>query len=318
MLQEFHRGIYEYLWSEHKFVALGVSIRAYNNTANKLVTPAQCLKMLKKLLNYALAERPEHLSALLSAYMQIKRYLTRSEREDLIKTLLADEHAGAEKIYAAALKFSETSLFGCRLFFPAGQAIYKFWDVQHHPGLWLCFGPFQLHLTPEQLLFKALTADGLSHENWSESCSKLKNGMTGAEFAEIDSSVANVLLKNNMVAGAGNNFWLHPRSNFNYEKMQSIGHEFDLQHFTGLVLESFWDSAEAGFEPLATVPEFDYFKLHFEKLQPVNSGHTCEESFALLQEKFSNLESAPSIGVETAYQEIHPEKSEHGNDETED
>ncbi len=317
MLQGFHRGIYEYLWSEHKFVALGVSIRAFNNTASKLGTPAQCLKMLKKLQNYALAERPEHLSALLSAYMQIKQYLSRSEREDLIKTLLIDENAGAEKIYAAALRFSETTLYGCRLFFPECHAIYKFWDVQHHPGLWLCFGPFQLHLTPEQVLFRALAAKVFSHEEWVRTCTRLEKGMANAEFASLNASLKTVLLNNNMVAGAGNYFWLHPRAGFNYESMQIVEHTLDLQHFAGLILESFWDSAEAGQETLATLPELEDFKLHFEKLKSINSGHTCEEAFAFIQEAFNDLDSASGIGVETAYQEIHSEESEHGDDETE-
>ncbi|MEW6712871.1 MAG: hypothetical protein AB1403_23840, partial [Candidatus Riflebacteria bacterium] len=180
MLQPNHRGIYEYLWSEHKYLALGVSIRAFQTTASRLGNVRQCQTMLKKLLKHALADRPEHLSALLSAYMLVKPYLSRSERECLIKTLLGNEETAAEMIYSAALQNQESTLYGCRLFFPLGRGVYKFWDAQHHPSLWMCFGPFQLHLTPSEFLYLATRRTDV--KDFREAFLKLTSGAQRSDY----------------------------------------------------------------------------------------------------------------------------------------
>lgn len=319
MLQPFHRGIYEYLWSEHKYVALGYSIKAFNNTASRLCTPRQCLTMLKKLQNYALAERPEHLSALLSAYMQIKPHLSRVEREEIIKTILASEDDGAEKIYAGAIRFAETTLYGCRLFFPGPDAIYKFWDVQHHPGLWLCLGTFQLHLTPAEVMVRALLAGHTEKKAWVEACAELKQGVSTTTFASWPESLTASLSANNMVAQAGKTMWLHPRADFAYAGMNIEQPVYDVQHLAGLTLEKFWDSAEPGNETLASQPDFQQFKQNFEKLTTELSVQgQVEEAFSFLAETFSDLDSVSGVGMETAYEQIDAEQSEHGDDETED
>ncbi|MFZ5949369.1 MAG: hypothetical protein ACOYXC_01590 [Candidatus Rifleibacteriota bacterium] len=320
MLQPNHRGIYEYLWSEHKYLALGVSIRAFQTTASRLGNVRQCQTMLKKLLKHALAERPEHLSALLSAYMLVKPYLSRSERECLIKTMLGNEDTAAEMIYSAALKNQESTLYGCRLFFPEGRGIYKFWDVQHHPGIWMCFGPFQLHLTPSE--FSYLAARRADAKDFSDAFLKLSSGTKRSDYNSWPEKIRFLLETCNMVALAGDKAWLHPRAHFDFSRIEAAKPDFSAGEAAALTMEKIWDESEQSGDLVGEVPEFDLFKTTFEDLA---SNEIL--NFSLLTEAYdlvtsicssSELQSESGVAVETADEEIYSEQGEHGDDETED
>ena len=48
MIQPAHRGIYEFLWSEHKNSVLSVSIKAFQGIASKLGKRPMLLALMKK------------------------------------------------------------------------------------------------------------------------------------------------------------------------------------------------------------------------------------------------------------------------------
>ena len=318
MLQPNHRGIYEYLWSEHKYVALGVSYKAFNTCASKLGTIRQCLNLLRKLSNLALAEKPELISALLSAYMHVKPHLSRFEREDLIKTLLTEEQRAAELIYEAALKHEETTLYPCRLFFPPERGLYKFWDVQHHPGQWLCFGPFQLHLTHSSVYFKIRKEIG--HPELLDAIKALKAGVSNNEYPKWPEHLRQNLENNNMVAIAGTKAWLHPRADFEYSDVSCSPPDFSIEEKAGLVLEKIWDSEEFGKEYFAQLPEETLFNQTFDSISDHFNWQRdeAEAAYDFLNKAFSQIDSTSGIGMETTHEQIDSEEGEHGDYESED
>ena len=91
MIQIAHRGIYEFLWSEHKNSILSVSLKAFQGIASKLGKRPMILSLLKKFAEHAYDEETEHYNALLNAYDEVKKVLNRSERQLIMETLLVDE-----------------------------------------------------------------------------------------------------------------------------------------------------------------------------------------------------------------------------------
>ena len=164
MIQQAHRGIYEFLWSEHKNSILSVSIKAFQGIASKLGKRPMILALLKKFAEHAYEEETERYNALLNAYDEIKKVLTRKERQIIIEALLENEDEAARLIYEMPLKYDCKVLSGCRLFFPREQGVYKFWDAQDRPGLWCCFGAFQLHLSTNQVMNKISISTGIDKE----------------------------------------------------------------------------------------------------------------------------------------------------------
>ena len=53
MIQTAHRGIYEFLWSEHKNSVLSVSIKAFQGIASKLGKRPMLLALMKKFAEHA-------------------------------------------------------------------------------------------------------------------------------------------------------------------------------------------------------------------------------------------------------------------------
>ena len=64
MIQTPHRGIYEFLWSEHKNSVLSVSIKAFQAMASKLGRRPMLLALLKKFAEHSYEEETERYNAL--------------------------------------------------------------------------------------------------------------------------------------------------------------------------------------------------------------------------------------------------------------
>jgi hypothetical protein len=330
MLQPNHRGIYEYLWSEHKYIALSISIRSFQTTAGKLGKIPQCLTLLRRLLSHAKSDKPEITGAVLNAYMHLKPHLSRAQREEIIETLLAKEAVGRQMIYDGAIKYDEASLFGCRLFFPLQKAIYKFWDAQDHPGLWQLFGPFQLHLTPPMVFKRLITANLASADELRNKLKQLQQGVSIEAYREWPETLREGLENSNMVAMPGVKAVLHPRAGSMIDANDNFEFEFNLYHLAAFALEKIWDDSDQ--EQIGQMPEFEEFARYFnaERLREYNwrENFSCEEAFEFLTNAYNEQKqreqgktvenSAAGIGMEAADEKVYPEKSEHGDDEAED
>ncbi|GAB4280680.1 MAG: hypothetical protein Kow0029_25400 [Candidatus Rifleibacteriota bacterium] len=329
MLQPNHRGIYEYLWSEHKFVALSVSIKAFQTTAGKLGKLPQILTLLRRLQNHSTSEKPCFMDGLLNAYMQLKRHLNRRQRYELIETLLSSQKKGAELIYTQANKFKESTLYGCRLFFPIGKAVYKFWDAQDHPGLWCCFGPFQMHLNPQEVFNRVAQKTGMDAAEMRNLLKSLSTGLSIDNYQNISENIRSSLEHNNLVAKPGLSAYLHPRARTLLACSQETHKKYDLFSLAALALEKVWDEQP---ETISQLPEFSVFKNFFnrEALSEYcwNDNYRAEEGFEFLANVFYDqkhyeqgkgriYQLDSSVGMEAGDEKVYPEKSKHGNDEPE-
>ncbi|HNX74344.1 MAG TPA: hypothetical protein PKM56_01485 [Candidatus Rifleibacterium sp.] len=338
MLQPSHRGIYEFLWSEHKYPVMAVSLKAFQGMAARLGRRPQLLALLRKIAEYTYAERTENYNALLNAYLHIKPLISRARRHEIIETLLSDEARAAGYIYADALKNHDTSLSGCRLFFAPEHAIYKFWDAQDRPGLWLCFGPVQLHLTPQQVFNRICHEAFIAPGELLKKLHQLRGGIDIGEFSSWDRRLQTVLQQNNLVAvPGGGSVWLHPRLPF--DSIAAVNEIYDSDFLTAALfsIEKIWDAAEYPPELIGQLPDYALFsEAYHGKNHPAiiwKPEFSCDEAFEFVGHLFwqqwckdngqagkdePEAGSAASIGMETADQEIDPEEGEHGDDETGD
>lgn len=331
MLQPSHRGIYEYLWSEHKLCTLAVSIKVFQGMTGKLGRRPQILKWLRRLAVLAGEERPELYNALLNAYMAIKPFLARKQRHQLIETILADKVAASELIYQHTLTFQEKSLYGCRLFFKGTRSLYKFWDAQDRPGLWLCFGPFQLHLTPRQIMTRLICKTELSSDDLHKRLTILKKGISEEEFLTWPGTLRQQLIDNNLVALPGHSAFLHPRAEIITDCEAAL--EVDLYTAAALVLEKLWDNAEFPDDVLAELPQHNDFVEAFQAdfLPEViwQKSFCSDEAWDFIAGMFwrqkcqeagqpkaeIEAEELPGIRMEPADQKVDSEECEHGDEE---
>lgn len=303
--------------------------------ASRLGKRPQLLTLLKRLADYAFAEKKENYNALLNAYMSVKSGLSRPDRQKIVETLLVDEKTTARMIYEEALKADEKSLSGCRLFFAREHAIYKFWDTQDRPGLWQCFGPFQLHLSPQQVFSRVSLESGIAPADLLSQLNTLRVGISAEEFANWPAELSLVLQQNNMVATPGGQVaYLHPR--IQIERILPVAETFasDTLSVAAMIIEKLWDTAEFIPEVIAQLPDFNEFNRMFaaESLPAVvwNNDFNVNEAFELLGQAFwqqqakdngqlsegaDESSSGPSVGMETADEEIDSEEGEHRDDE---
>lgn len=264
MLQPAHRGIYEFLWSEQKNSVLGISMTAFQGIVSKLGKRPMLLSLLKRFAEYAYEDEAEMYNALLNAYDDIKKTLKRSERQLIMETLLKDEAETARLIYELPLNYNEKVLSGCRLFFPREQGLYKFWDAQDRPGLWACFGPFQLHLTPQQILDKIAISTATDPELVLNMLKALGNGIRIDEYLSYPENVRIMLQHHVMVAMPGKKAaWLNPRINVAQLTPDVTKLELDQLEVSALALEKIWDEAEYMPDVIAKAPEEADFKAAF-------------------------------------------------------
>ena len=209
---------------------------------DKLYVLNYVLALIKKFAEYAYEEETELYNALLNAYDEVKKTLSRQERQLIMETLFNDEAETARLIYELPLKYGDKTLSGCRLFFPREQGLYKFWDAQDRPGLWACFGPFQLHLTPQQVLGKISISTGISPKEIISMLNILKNGISVDEYSAYPENLRIKLQQHVMVAMPGKkSAWLNPRiivSDFS-ENIEPL--KVDQIEASALVMEKIWD-----------------------------------------------------------------------------
>lgn len=330
MLQHSHRGIYEFLWSEHKYSVLGVSVKAQQNQSSRLGRNPQILSFLQRLHELCHSPQPEYYNGLLHAYLHIKGVLSRQRRFELIETLLNDQQAATLMIYKEVLTHSEKSLYGCRLFFPC-QAIYKYWDSQDKPGLWLCFGSFQLHLLPHEVFARVAAASQLTPAALKERLLALQSGLQISDFNNWPAALQKALLLNQMVATPGNEAYLHSRINLEHFDCQLGDERDDLYTTAAKALEMVWDNASLNDPLVGSLPEYDEFMNAFKAITEnttadfsIDEGwqfiatlyreQECRENGIAIESELSQLLRA-GIGVETADEEIDSEEGEHGDDE---
>ena len=293
MIQLAHRGIYEFLWSEHKNSTLSVSIKAFQGIAAKLGKRPMLLALLKKFAEHSYEEETERYNALLNAYDEIIKVLTRQERQIIIETLLKDEEEAAKLIYEMPLKYGLKVLSGCRLFFPREQGLYKFWDAQDKPGLWLCFGAFQLHLTPQQVLNKISISTGIKAEEIMKLFHCLKNGMDYNEYVGYPENLRLALQKHVIVAMPGKkSAWLNPRINIDELSIDVKPLEVDQLEASALAIEKIWDEAEYMPDVISKAPNKEDFEKAFsaEALPYIiwNNSFDVEEALKELEERYLN------------------------------
>lgn len=334
MLQPSHRGIYEFLWSEHKYPVMGVSLKSFLAMASRLGRRPQILALLKKIADYAFEEKTENYNALLNSYLHVKPGLSRSRRQELIETILADADTAARMIYEEGLAAEEKSLAGCRLFFPRELAIYKFWDGQGRPGLWHCFGPFQLHLTPQQAFSRLSIESGVSPAELLPRLALLKKGISIEQFSEWPENFRRQLMLSNMVAiPGGQAAYLHPR--IQPDQLMPVAEplSLDILSTAALALARLWDNSEYIPEVIAQLPDYHEFINCFssDSLPAVvwSGNFSAAEAFDMLGHLFwlqqakdngvkfdeNEEESGACVGMETADEEIDPEEGEHCDDE---
>jgi hypothetical protein len=333
MLQPSHRGIYEYLWSEHKYQIIGVSLKAYQNLATRLGRRPQTLAFLRRLDHLCREEKPEYYNALLNAYMHVKPLLEREERFQIIETLLHDESAATEMIFAAALRHDEKSLYGCRLFYASGHAICKFWDAQDRAGLWNCFGPMQLHRSAQQIFSRIALRTDNTAETLQQKLNHLAHGIGKSEWTDWPDSLKLELQRYNMVAITGTMTRLHPRivlpDSFNIVREAT-----DIYQAASETVERIQDcSVAAG--AIAVLPDYQTFCRHFCQEQFPHllweKSFSAEEAYDFLATLFWEQQcrengltaeseiiddSGAGVGMEPADEEIDTEESEHGDNES--
>lgn len=292
MIQPAHRGIYEFLWFEQKNSILAVSLKAFQGIATKLGKRPMLIALLKKFADHAYDKQSENYNALLNAYDEVKNVLSRSERQFFAETMLRDESEAAKLIYELPLKHGEKVLSGCRLFFPREQGLYKFWDVQDKPGLWACFGAFQLHLTPQQVFSKIVIA---SNSEANEVLAKLKvleKGISYEEYNSYPEALKVALQRHLMVAIPGKkSAWLNPRIDVESLTAESSSLALDQLEVSALALEKIWDEAEYMPDVIAKAPdEADFKKVFSSSALPYviwKDSFNADEALEELKERYT-------------------------------
>ncbi len=291
MIQPAHRGIYEFLWSEHKNSVLSVSIKAFQGIASKLGSRPMLLALMKKFAEHSYEKETERYNALLNAYDEIKNLLTREEKQNIIETLLEDENEAAQLIYTYPLKYDCKVLSGCRLFFPRQQGIYKFWDAQDKPGLWLCFGAFQLHLDPMHVLSKIAISTEIKPDEINKILNSLKQGMDIKDYLAFPENLREAFQKHVMVAMPGEkSAWLNPRINLEELDNQVEKIKVDQLEASALAMEKIWDESEYLPEIISKTPDkSEFLKAFTAEALPYaewNNDFDADEAYNELEERF--------------------------------
>lgn len=265
MYQHSHRGIYEHLWSEHKYSVMAVSMKSFTGMSTRLGKVPKLLAVIKRIAECAFEEKTANYDALLSVYMYIKDFITRKRQEEIVKAIMNDESQATYMIYEDAVKYDEKFLPGCRIFFNNTYGIEKFWDNQDKPGLWICLGPFQLHLTPQQVFNRMVMQLNMQPQDLLCIMKRIEKGISYDEFIKLPKNVVNVLRNNNAVAEPGEKkAWLHPRI-----IVDELVPKVDILEvpdnicYSGLLLETAIDKAEYPPELIGSSPSFEVFSEYF-------------------------------------------------------
>ena len=210
MVQHFHRGIYEHLWSEHRYLVFARSLKHHDNTRAKLGRVVHVFSFLKSLARAALEPKTEMTQAVLHLYMHIKDQLDRKQRMELVEKILASDDEAMRRIYQLGITASDNAVIGSRLFF-TGKALFKIWDNIDTPGLWICMGCFQIHLDPQEALQRVSILSGLSLPAILKVMETLSQGIPESDYSLLNERLRSALENHLMVAKSGGTAWLSPR-----------------------------------------------------------------------------------------------------------
>ena len=251
------------------------------------------LALLKKFAEHSCQEETERYNALLNAYDEIKNVLTRKERQTIIESLLEDENETAKLIYELPLKYNCKVLSGCRLFFPREQGLYKFWDAQDKPGLWCCFGAFQLHLTTNQVISKISILTEIEKKEILDILQNLKKGISYQDYNKFPDNLRKILQNHVMVAIPGKkSAWLNPRIPIEDVSCENNPFEVDQLEASALAIENIWDESEYLLDVIAKAPNLTDFQTAFSKNNlPFiiwKEGFDCEEAYKDIEERYIN------------------------------
>lgn len=261
MIQPNHNGAYEYLWFEHKYSVLAVSYRAYQNTGGKLGRNPQIIPFLNSLAHYNKIAEKEAYTSILNTYKHIKPMLSRKEKFEIISSLFTDVDNAKELIYSQVINKNEKSLPGCRVFYKRGAALYKYWDKDDYPGLWLCFGAFQLHLTPGFVIFRAAVQNDMDINEALKYLHLLRDNVDITTFNKWPAGLKRYLIQNNMVVLPGKTARLHPRiplENYSYGKI-----EVSNSIIAALIQEKVWDACINNDLEFPNLVDYETFEAEF-------------------------------------------------------
>jgi hypothetical protein len=299
-LRDFHRGIYEHLWSEHRFAAIAVSQRRYHAVSSKLGRVPHVLSLLKILARIAGEPQDDRGQALLHAYQAARGDRDRRWARATIESLLAQPEDGAERIFRAALEDGNLAVTTSRLFSPAGAA-FKLWEPCDPPGLWVLFGPMQMHLEPEMVRNRLTRVADACGVDFPALLSELSHGLPAAKWEALPEALQKAGAAHLLVARAGTTIWLHPRAMeclLSDMRPTPTRREEDPmmarapERIAGAVLESRWDAFP---DEVGTLAEWDIFRewwisgMHPE---PVSCKEdTITAGYAFLVEQFAHRQA---------------------------
>jgi hypothetical protein len=251
-----HRGAYEHLWAEQKYAVLASSFGAFKSAASRFsARPPQFLGFLAHLAR--IADRPvgEWRNAWLHVYDHLRPHLSAVEQRRVIEGIVNDDPAVGEEMYRLALRSHESSLFGCRLFFPRG-GFYKIWDPAGEAGLWILLGPFLGHYRPGELLVMTRKAAALKDPDLFSLLDRWREGIPRGEYTDFPPALRELVRRWGAVAEPGEKVYLHPRFP-NFRNVDLSG-EFEPEALAVYVLEHFWDSRPERVPGLPTAEEWGW------------------------------------------------------------
>ena len=245
---------------------MAVSMKSFTGMSARLGKVPKILAVIKRIAECAFEAKPENYDALLSVYMYIKDYIGRKRQEEIVKAIMSNEAHATYMIYEDTIKHDEKFLPGCRIFFDNSCGIIKFWDNQDKPGLWICLGPFQLHLTPQQVFSRMSIQSGIKPDVLLEELKLLKKGVSYNDLKQFPEKLTKILKNNNALAEPGKEAaWLHPRI-----KIEELVPKVELLKvpdnicYSGLLLESAIDNAEYPPEIIGSAPDFSVFSEYYD------------------------------------------------------
>lgn len=300
MLTNYHRGAYEYLWSEHKYAQMAFSLKSYLALSSKLGKNPQLTVAFQKLAKGSVHPWPELYNATLHAYDHIKDSLTRPERFETINLLLNDNAAALEKIFKHILDKSVQALYGCRLFYPPGHSINKYWNTLHKYIFVVCFGPFQNEMLPSQVFWRICKKTKTSQEHFKELLRKLKVGLSIERFNNIEEGLKLELFNNNLVAVTKNYCYLHPGlTQIDFDQFTDL-YDVSIEEQAAFALELYWDSYTDLSEIIFRSPQADnwetYFRNFTEQYGFCFDSDSCLKAFSFLKNAFTMHKARETSG----------------------
>ena len=310
-----HRGGYEQLWSEQKFAVLAISSKRFISGCRRLNQKApRVLSFLDQLSGLPSTPQGEPANAFLTVYGLVKRHLERSRRRELVELLVGDPRAACDQLFLDIVRYRESGLYGCRLFYPF-EASFKYWDLQEQTGLWVLLGPWFLHLGLPAVRRRVEAGAGISAAEFDERLARLASGIDRGEYEAWPAALRLALQRHNLVALPGYKTFLHPRAAEHLPFPAADVQDEDPESAVLLGLERYWDEHP---QDMPLLPESDDW-LRLTGSDPVAAGMRFtgpldpENHISALREEFDRQAAAegrtPGRGGEAA------EEPEEGEDD---